>query len=757
MKKVFFAFALLATAWMVSCTKEINQDEMAVLTDGTRGTLIVQASKQAATRALELKDGYIDAFWAEDDSVEVYSTRTGNFLGYLSPSAFGDNRTTLEGTVDINEVEVGDLLWLLFHGKGDMSYSHQDGTLEGIARRHDVAGTSVRVKTKDDSRVTTEEASFQNLQAIVKFKLRNENGDPMDVRFLSISARSILSKMTSCGGSSFDIEYGAVTVTPSAPTDELFVSLCLEGYSSWCSYYLCAQGDDGHYYECLKEDVDFSNGMYYEGTVKMKRVRYTVVGCSGPLGASEDDPLFGKTWDYRVTANDMVAEDAVFKKSYPGISKGTIVYLKVVKNRSWELAWPEQDNLIVTAWEDGTLNVEFDPRTEDLYAEMDYGGKEYETEPVYTVCGDNASVFGDSWRIVTPENDMALQDEYSYVYTKTYTGLTPGELRFRIVEDREWDYVHPHMDYDPYYVSIPSFGNLTIYFHPSNGEITTSFEATAAPDADYYLSGSFNFWTLSDDYLMTKQDDGTYTYAVEFMAADPYVQFKVVMDKDWNVSWPEYNYEVAVPGSGILTVVFNPNTGEITTSFVEQALNITYTVAGSTNGTAAGESDILFGVAWDPALAANDMQYLEQGGYYYKEYTVVEPGRVAFKVVKNHSWDMSWPSENYNMDLLGPGTLMVAYAPGYGVEAMMQYTQDNYSLTGDIWDWEISVDRVMSLLPDGTYSVRVTIDQPGDHSFMVVKNGRGGVTSMDIQFESACTVDILYNPDTGEMSYNIAA
>ena len=758
MKKVFFAIALLATAWMVSCTKETAPDELAVETDGIRGTLVVNASKQTVTRALEPKENYINAFWAEGDSVEVYSYKGGTFLGYLTPSAFGENSTTLEGDVDISGLEVRDLLWLFFHGKGEMTYFSQDGTLEGIARNLDAAGAGVFVTSKENNRVTTEEASFENLQAIVKFKLRYENGAPMDVRSFSISGGNLHSKMTCIGYGSFDMEYGPVTVTPSDPADELYVALCTGFSSNSDTYYLCAQDKYGQYFECLREDVQFSYGMYYEGTVKMKPVRYTVVGSSGSFDASGDDPVFGKAWDYRIDANDMVAEDVVFKKSYPGISKGSIIYLRVVRNSSWKEEWPEDDNLVVTAWEDGTLNVEFDPRTGALYAEMDYGGNEYETEPVYTVCGDNDSVFGATWQIVTPENDMTLQDEYSYNYTKTYTGLTPGELRFRIVEDRSWDYVYPGMDDDPYSVRIPSFGNLTIVFHPSNGEITTSFESTEVPDGDFYVYANFNYWRLSDEYLMTKQDDGTYTYEAEFEAAYPYAEFKIIMNKDYSASWPENNYQVEVPGPGILTITFHPDTGEITTSFVEQTLDNTYTVAGSTNGTAAGGSDILFGTAWDPTLAANDMQYLETEGYYYKEYLVTAPGRVSFKVFKNHSSDVFWPKDkNYDVEMLGPGTLLIAFIPSYGVESIMQYSQDNYTVTGDFCNWGVYSDLVMSLLPDGTYSVRVIIDQPGEHSFMVMKNGRQSLASMDIQFEEACTVEILFNPETEVMSYHFVS
>ena len=113
-------------------------------------------------------------------------------------------------------------------------------------------------------------------------------------------------------------------------------------------------------------------------------------------------------------------------------------------------------------------------------------------------------------------------------------------------------------------------------------------------------------------------------------------------------------------------------------------------------------------------------------------------------------------ARDYDVEMLGPGTLLIAFLPGYGVEAIMQYSQDNYTLTGDFCDWVVSSDWVMSLLPDGSYSVRVTIDTPGDYYFRVMKNGRQGVGDLDAQFDEACTVDILFNPETEEMSYKIA-
>ena len=729
MKKAFFAIALLAAALTVSCSKVTVQEEFAADTS-VKGTLVVSASKAAATKGLELKEGYVDAFWEADDTVEVFSTEGQGCLGYLVPSEYGNTSTTLEGTVDISGLEVGDRVFLLYHGKGDMSYSLQDGTLEGIAREHETAGTSVFVKSKADGRVTTDEASFENYQAIVRFKICDELGNPMSVRSLTVSAPCLYSKLTSYG-SAFDVEYGAATAVPATPTDELFVSLCMLNFSSWYNYYLCAQGTNGRYYECLKEDVRFDSGMYYEGTVRMQLVRYTVVGCSGPLGETGPDRVFGTAWDYYESANDMVPEDGVFKKSYR-LKKGDIIYFKVVKNRSWENAIPEGDNRIVTAWADGTLNIEYDPLYGDIYAEMEYDEEEIDIETVYTVVGDRAAVFGSSWQIWTPENDMTYQPDGRYKIT--YTGLTPGSLNFRIVEDRSWEYVYPDNYESAYNVSIPAFGNLTIYYTPNNNLITTSFEPAEAPDADYYLSGSFNYWRIDNSYIMTKQSDGTYAYEVPFFGADPNVALKVVLDGNWDVCWPEYsNYEVAVPAMGILTVVFNPNTGEISTSFAEH----------------------LFGKAWDPSLTANDMQYLENEGYFYKEYAVSAPASIEMKVVKNHSWDESWPAENFVVEALGPGKLLVAYAFGYGMEAIMQYTVDNYVVSGHFCNWDVLSGNVMTLQPDGTYTKTISFSADDYKEVYVFKNGSNLAASFEVPEEGACTVTITFNPATGDVTYTV--
>ena len=70
----------------------------------------------------------------------------------------------------------------------------------------------------------------------------------------------------------------------------------------------------------------------------------------------------------------------------------------------------------------------------------------------------------------------------------------------------------------------------------------------------------------------------------------------------------------------------------------------TYTVAGS--------DAAIFGEAWNPALAANDMT-LADGVYTWTKanLNLTAGTEIQFKVVKNHSWDIAYPAQNYVVNI----------------------------------------------------------------------------------------------------------
>lgn len=764
MKKVFFAFALLALASLVSCNKETVQDDPVNAAPAVSGTLVVSASKQDVTKALAFgDDGSLNAFWSSGETVSVYNYESGALLGTVAPTTYGEANTKLEGTIDISSLKVGTRLMLLFSGSGNLSYTKQDGLLSTIADKYDTAVAYVDVAKLEDGYATTDKALFENLQAIVKFKFRDAADKPIDVQTLYIRA-NIIGRME-CTGSGFMIEEeGMINITPSSFTDELYVSICpkdhREGY-----YYLCALASDGKYYEKLVENALFGAGVYYEGTVTMQPVTYTVAGCSGPLGFMGDDRIFGSTWDPTLTSNDMTFDGMYFSRTYRAVPQGVIVYLKVAKNHSWgEFVAPGGDNIVRTAWAEADLEVKFDPVSKEAEAYFDFGGDIPDHPEVYTVAGTPERVFGVSWQIKTPENDLTLQDDGTY--SITYTGVTPGEIRFRILEDRRWDWTIPDVSVDPYYVNVEKFGNLTIIYNPVTSEITTSFVETGIPaDSKLYLVGTFSGWQFKDEFIMTRQDDGTYIYRLPFMTADANVEFKVVLNGSWdNSHWPAGpNYAVSVPGQGYLTVVFNPVTGEISTSFEEQVITQYFTIAGSSNNTEGGQPDILFGTAWDPTLTANDLEFDSTQGGYLKYYNITQPMSIAFKVVQDHSWEKNWPEENYTVEAFAPGTLLVGFDPvNHYVVHQMTYSGTSYVLTGDFSGWLFYVANILEKVDDDTYTKTVALSGAGIFGFKITVNGSWGGAywpsgdNYMVDVDGPCTVTFTFHPSTGEISHVVS-
>ena len=87
-----------------------------------------------------------------------------------------------------------------------------------------------------------------------------------------------------------------------------------------------------------------------------------------------------------------------------------------------------------------------------------------------------------------------------------------------------------------------------------------------------------------------------------------------------------------------------------------------YTVAGGPAGDNGGQENSLFGTTWEPTLTANDMVQgdddlfrLEKKGY------LLEAGDYEFKVVENHSWDVSYPGQNVTFNVPETGTYNVTF------------------------------------------------------------------------------------------------
>lgn len=130
----------------------------------------------------------------------------------------------------------------------------------------------------------------------------------------------------------------------------------------------------------------------------------------------------------------------------------------------------------------------------------------------------------------------------------------------------------------------------------------------------------------------------------------------------------------------------------------------TYTVIGS--------SSKVFGAAWDITVS-NDMELLADGTYRKTYRLDGSEGTIIFKICKNHSWDETWPDDNYVINS-EPGTLVITFN-GSAVNAYVQpdneYTVAGapYNVFGSSWDVSYTANDMVKMA-DGTFRKTYGLD-----------------------------------------------
>ena len=305
MKKIFAIFLMVAT--LVACT-DVNQLESIEEQDGPKTyTLTIKATKGESntTKALSIDESgaknVLNATWGSNDEVTVYNSRTKLSNGTLKAKTPGSANTTLSGSL-AGEIQEGDILYLLFPNT-TASFEGQDGTLSKIATNYDYCYGKAKVTAVNGTNIsavdfTTESApvNFTNCQAIVRFTLLdNANNTPINATSFTISAQKTIAPSTTVNTliKSLDLTAstpvpvtGDLIVTPAA-TNEFYVALCiLSEYNSLSigGSDITLTADDGtNTYTFDKADVTFTNGQYYEITVKMT-VSHEAVDLGLPSG-----------------------------------------------------------------------------------------------------------------------------------------------------------------------------------------------------------------------------------------------------------------------------------------------------------------------------------------------------------------------------------------------------------------------------------------------------------------------------------------
>ena len=255
------AALLIASAAFVACS---NSDDFIIEDQqpaSGKYTMTINASKGdgATTRALTIgrnaedTKNVLNATWATSENVYVQKGSTWA-TGSLQPQT-DDATATLKGTLSGVTIAAGDDLTLQFPRSGARDYTGQVGTLADISSKYDYATATVKVASISPTGNINPEAAtttFTNQQAIVKFTLKNKATD---------AALSATQLVVNDGTNSY-------TVTPASATSEIYVAI--PGFSGQT---VTLTATDGSYnYTFSQSGVTFTNGQYYEITVKMNQM-----------------------------------------------------------------------------------------------------------------------------------------------------------------------------------------------------------------------------------------------------------------------------------------------------------------------------------------------------------------------------------------------------------------------------------------------------------------------------------------------------
>ena len=300
---------------------------------------------------------------------------------------------------------------------------------------------------------------------------------------------------------------------------------------------------------------------------------YTVAGSS--------TALFGTSWDATNTANDMTLVDGLYTFTKNNVELTTSGFsFKVVYNHDWGVAYPSS-NYVQAIAKHGYYNVviTFDAETHEITCTPTLVEEIIDEEdPIYTVAGAPAALFGTEWAPALVENEMTKGQDGIYTWSKNAVELTAGNVEFKIVSGHEWGQEWPSSNY---VATIEENGtyNVVITFDPETKEIT--FEATAVEVGEdfYTVAGSpvgvfGEEWDPSYAANNMTLANGLYTWTKEGVAltANTKIEFKVVKNANWNTCWPANNYEYTVEADGTynLTITYNPETNEVNFTCVAQ-------------------------------------------------------------------------------------------------------------------------------------------------------------------------------------------
>ena len=397
------AALLMAGTAFAACSSSDDANEQPVnITKPQVYTLVIKASKgDATTRALRLDGKTLNAYWSGEETIEVY--QSGEKIGTATAAPSADGNTTVTATLTSAPVPSNDLNFYL--GGYNNVYTGQNGLLTGtnsISEKYDYAESLIYsgAYTVDGYNVIPGEYTTLNFtdgitkQAIIKFTLKDKGNSDVAISpsALNVSDGTSTVSLTSIPAATYSTNGAGV----------LYVAFPATGSPETISLTATAGGKT---YGYKKSDATFTNGKYYEITVKMEELKFTVASgtkvnfSKGNLQATYNGSTWSwgfaeHQWDYigNAEGNTKVTNTTPFVSGYSGYSTTVDLFGWVGESSSW----------------DGAAQYGITSNTESFLSIVDGYGKNA-NENLMSDWG-NTIVDGNTWRTLT-------SDEWNHLFT----------------------------------------------------------------------------------------------------------------------------------------------------------------------------------------------------------------------------------------------------------------------------------------------------------------------------------------------------
>ena len=179
-------------------------------------------------------------------------------------------------------------------------------------------------------------------------------------------------------------------------------------------------------------------------------------------------------------------------------------------------------------------------------------------------------MFGNTWDPTNEANDMTYDSGTGlWTLTKSDVTLNVGEVyKCKVVKNHSWDVSYPAQDVT-FSVGATGVYSVTVTYNPENNIV--SIIIPGAPHT-YTVAGSSatlfeNTWNPENaNNDMAKNKAGLYEWSKSNVSlAAGNIEFKVVAERNWDLAYPNDNYQLNIPSAGNYDVVitFNDETREI--------------------------------------------------------------------------------------------------------------------------------------------------------------------------------------------------